>query len=222
MFRAIEDKVSKSSHRLLFLHNQTYVPQDTLVAIHSHLHTMNPHIIRGIKWTADKHYLIIQQLHNKVSLSVPRSLVSKLLHEFWSHDTSPWVNSDLHSAYLLVDVLHKLQEQTLYQGTEEWNYCEYDLTCMIKSTNLCFQSFSRCECVIKKLISYPCDKTAVSDMLDGSNTTVLHLNCFAPHDNKLFGTLHQESREFVTQDLFDFIRLFNFNRYSDRVNRWLY
>ena len=45
-----------------------------------------------------------------------------------------------------------------------------------------------------------------------------YISCFASHDNKLFCSLHQESCEFVTENLFDFIRLFYLNRNSNRVN----
>lgn len=45
-----------------------------------------------------------------------------------------------------------------------------------------------------------------------------HLRGLASHDDELLSTLHQEAGEFVAQNFFDFVSLFNFNGHSDRVN----
>jgi hypothetical protein len=45
-----------------------------------------------------------------------------------------------------------------------------------------------------------------------------YLNSFASHDDELLSSLHQKQSEFMTQDFFKLIGLFDFNRYPDRVD----
>jgi hypothetical protein len=49
--------------------------------------------------------------------------------------------------------------------------------------------------------------------------TPTHLDGFSPQNNKILGTHHHESGEFMTEDTFDIILLLDANRHANRVDR---
>ncbi len=102
----------------------------------------------------------------------------ELLHEFRCYDTASRIHSDFHTADLLVDILHELNNK------------------------------------VHELVLPHAFEICVSD----EETHVVIFGRSASHNHKVLGTLHKKPCEFVTQDLFDFIGLLDFNAYSDGVD----
>jgi hypothetical protein len=52
-------------------------------------------------------------------------------------------------------------------------------------------------------------------------TDVISLDCFPPQNEKALRSLRQKSGEFVDENLFDFVCLFDADRDTNRVDGWL-